>query len=160
VIVNGKWQTRNGIAAGTDAHDLVTGSDTPAFYTADSSVNGCAITATVCVSQLTRDPTPAISSQIQVILKDPIGSTLQFAEDLDAPGEPNNGYLIEDEEQVREAAADEGKATTSPIAPRPQIIDMTSLQSQPQIAQPVTGSGKPSLVGTVADEGITEGMEK
>jgi len=27
VIVNGKWQTRNGIAAGTDAHDLVTDRD-------------------------------------------------------------------------------------------------------------------------------------
>jgi hypothetical protein len=160
VIVNGKWQTRNGIASGTDAHDLVTESASRSDFKADSSVNGCAITAAVCVSQLTRDPTPAISSQIQVTLKDSIGSTPQFAEDLNAPGEPESDYLMEAEEQVQKAAADEGKATPGPIAPRPQIVDMTSLQSQPQIAQPVTGSGKPSLVGTLADEGLTEGAEQ
>lgn len=159
VVVNGKWQTRNGIASGTDAHDLVTESASRSDFKADSSVNGCAITAAVCVSQLTRDPTPAISSQIQVTLKDSIGSTPQFAEDLNAPGEAESDYLMEAEEQVQKAAADESTATTGPIAPRPQIVDMTSLQSQPQIAQPVTGSGKPSLVGTLADEGLTEGAE-
>lgn len=159
VVVNGKWQTRNGIASGTDAHDLVTESASRSDFTADSSVNGCAITAAVCVSQITRDPTPSISSQIQVILKDSIGSTPQFAEDLNASGEPESDYLMEAEEQVQKAAADESTATTGPIAPRPQIVDMTSLQSQPQIAQPVTGSGKPSLVGTLADEGLTEGAE-
>lgn len=160
VVVNGKWQTRKGIASGTDAHDLVAESASRSDFDADSSVNGCAITAAVCVSQLTRDPTPAISSQIQVTLKDSIGSTPQFAEDLNTPGEPESDYLMEAEEQVQKAAADESTATTGPIAPRPQIVDMTSLQLQPQIAQPVTGSGKPSLVGTLADEGLTEGAEQ
>lgn len=160
VVVNGQWRTPNGIVARTEAHDLVAENSSSSFFTADSSVNGCALNAVVCVSELTRDPTPAISSQIQVILNDPIGSTPKFVADLDAPSESGSDYLTETEEQGREAAADEGRATTGPIAPRPQIVDMTSLQAQPQIAQPVTGSGKPSLVGTLADEGLVEGVEK
>jgi len=160
VVVNGQWRTPNGIVARTEAHDLVAENSSSSFFTADSSVNGCALNAVVCVSELTRDPTPAISSQIQVILNDPIGSTPKFVADLDAPSESGSDYLTETEEQGREAAADEDRATTGPIAPRPQIVDMTSLQAQPQIAQPVTGSGKPSLVGTLADEGLVEGVEK
>jgi hypothetical protein len=160
VVVNGQWRTPNGIVARTEAHDLVAENSSSSFFTPDSSVNGCALNAVVCVSELTRDPTPAISSQIQVILNDPIGSTPKFVADLDAPSESGSDYLTETEEQGREAAADEGRATTGPIAPRPQIVDMTSLQAQPQIAQPVTGSGKPSLVGTLADEGLVEGVEK
>lgn len=162
VIVNGKWQTPTGIVGGTDARDLVVdNADTLAFYTADSAVNGCAINAASCVSELTADPTPAISGQIQVITDDPLGSTPQFVDQPPVPDEPGSGEAQttpEEEEEARQVADVEAQNASSPLIPPAPLIDSTPLDPQLMIEQPVAGSGNPSLIGQAVNETSAEGV--
>lgn len=157
VIVNGKWQTAAGIVSGVSARDLVVNNaDTLAFYTADSSVNGCAINASACVSELAVDPAPAISSQIAIISTNLLGNTPQFTPEPPASvAEPGENAVDEATEQSR--AQEDADAAASPIAPPPLMIDSSPLEPQSLVEQPVAGSGNPSLIGSAINEDSAEG---
>ncbi|MBA4355419.1 MAG: hypothetical protein C0409_12080, partial [Novosphingobium sp.] len=146
VIVNGKWQTAQGIVSGFAARDLVVNNaDTLEFFTADSAINSCAINATACVPEVPEmivDPVPAIASQIQIISDNSLGDTPQFTPEADEP-------------QVEEESSE--SAAASPIAPPVQMIDDSPLDPQSLVEQPVAGSGNPSLIGSVVNEGSAEG---
>ncbi|MFM2372282.1 MAG: hypothetical protein RIS85_2004, partial [Pseudomonadota bacterium] len=164
LIVNGKWQTATGVVSGTAAHDLaLANADNLGRFTADSQINGCLLTTTNCLpvlSETTTNPTPAISSQIEMIASGDLGDTPTFAE------EPA-GAADEVTEEERERAQDEAEkavkaeeAAQSPIAPPVQLIDTQPLEPQGVIEQPVAGSGNPALIGSVINEGTTQGDGK
>jgi hypothetical protein len=157
LIVNGKWQTETGIVSGVAARDLIVANgDNLEFYTSDSSINGCAVNATACVSEPEADPVPAISGQIAIISDNTLGNTPQFAEATSDPGDGED-ETAEEKKAVEQAVA-EAEDATSPIAPPPQIIDSKPLESQSMIEQPVAGSGNPSLIGSVVNEDSAEGI--
>lgn len=162
VIVNGKWQTAAGIVSGFAARDLVVNSaDTLAFYTADSSVNGCAINASACVPEMVVDPVPAISSQIEIMTSNVLGDTPEFSPEppADEEREPVALDVIGPvaDPQAREEPASEADVAASPIAPPIEIIDSNPLDPQSLVEQPVAGSGNPSLIGSVVNEDSAEG---
>ncbi len=154
VIVNGRWQTSDGIVGGVAARDLVVeNGENLELYTADSSINGCAIDASACAVEPEADPVPAISSQIAIVSDNVLGNTPQFTEGTSDPGEDE---AAEEKRAIEEALA-QAEGASSPIAPPPQIIDSKPLESQPMIEQPVAGSGNPSLIGSVVNENSAEG---
>ena len=157
VIVNGKWQTAAGIVSGVDARDLVVdNAATLAFYTADSSINGCAVNASACVATQEVDPTPAIAGQIAIVSNDVLGNTPQFAQESTVVSEEATEEAQEEAEAAA-AAAVASENATSPIAPTPQIINTSALEQKSTIDQPVAGSGNPSLIGSVVNEASAEG---
>ncbi len=156
VIVNGRWQTSDGIVGGVAARDLVVeNGENLELYTADSSINGCAIDATACAVEPEADPVPAISSQIAIVSDNVLGNTPQFTEGTSDPGDGED-EAAEEKRAIEEALA-QAEGASSPIAPPPQIIDSKPLESQPMIEQPVAGSGNPSLIGSVVNENSAEG---
>ncbi|MCX7283464.1 MAG: hypothetical protein NTX28_05350, partial [Novosphingobium sp.] len=160
IIVNGKWQTTAGIVSGFAARDLVVQtSDVLSFFAPESTINGCAISASSCVPETMIDPVPAIASQIQIISNNPLGSTPTLVATQEAASQPGEASQDEPycEAQTPEEAAREADDATSPIAPPPQIIDSSPLEPQQQIEQPVAGSGNPSLIGSVVNENSAEG---
>ncbi|MBB3860732.1 hypothetical protein GGQ88_002001 [Novosphingobium hassiacum] len=161
IIVNGKWQTPTGVVSGFAARDLVvSASDVLSFFTPDSTINGCAISASTCVPEMTVDPVPAISSQIQIISNDALGNTPTFTAEPESSASPAASEQQDkpaEEAQTPEEAASEADDAASPIAPPPQIIDSTPLEPQQQVEQPVAGSGNPSLIGSVVNENSAEG---
>lgn len=156
VIVNGRWQTSDGIVGGVAARDLVVeNGENLELYTADSSINGCAIDATACAVEPEADPVPAISSQIAIVSDNVLGNTPQFTEGTSDRGDGED-EAAEEKRAIEEALA-QAEGASSPIAPPPQIIDSKPLESQPMIEQPVAGSGNPSLIGSVVNENSAEG---
>lgn len=156
VIVNGRWQTAGGIVGGIAARDLVVNNaGTLAFYTPDSTVNGCAINASACALLAEIEPVPSLSSQIEIITENPLGDTPQFVEEPSTPAADESEEQAAEEARAAEKAASEAKG--SPIVPPPQIIDSSPLDPQSLVEQPVAGSGNPSLIGSVVNEGSAEG---
>lgn len=157
VIVNGRFQTANGVVSGVAAHNLVVANATSlAAFTADSQINGCLFSVSTCAvapPPPSSDPAPAISSQIEMISTGTLGDTPGFDETPGAPGS-------DDEQSDAPGQKEEegsGDDAASPIAPPPQIINSQSLDPQSQIEQPVAGSGNPSLIGSVVNENSAEG---
>lgn len=159
VIVNGKWQTPDGIIGGVAARDLVVNNaDTLAFYTPDSSVNGCAINASACATVAEADPVPALAAQFEIIGAEPLGNTPQFIDDETDPGPASDGEPdSEEEEAAVQKSTIRARDRSSPIAVPQPVIDSTPLETSPLVEQPVAGSGNPSLIGSVVNEDSAEG---
>lgn len=161
LIVNGKWQTPDGLITGTAVHDVVLeNSDNLGRFSADSQINGCLLTTTNCqpvVNETTSNPTPAISSQIEMIGTAGMGSTPAFAE---SPAGGDADLTEEEQERAQdeaEKAVKAEEAATSPIVPPVQLIDTQPLEPTGVVEQPVAGSGNPALIGSVVNEGNAQG---
>lgn len=161
VIVNGAFQTPDGIVSGAAAHGLVVNSPDADFtpFTADSQINGCLFSVASCASAVEGpDTIGSISGQIEIISNETLGSTPAFVEEPSAPTSSDEGDDPAQEEQQQEEQAAEGEdAASSPIAPPPQLIDSKPLDPLGQIEQPVAGSGNPALIGSVVNEDSAEG---
>lgn len=159
VIVNGAFQTPSGNVTGTAAHDLVVNdpaTDLTAF-SADSQLNGCAFNLKGCTMvREGPDPVASIASQIAIIATATLGSTPAFVEEPAGPGaDPDTNDPAQ--EQQQEQASESEATASSPIAPPPQLIDSSPLDTSNQIEQPVSGSGNPALIGSVVNETSVEG---
>lgn len=159
VVVNGAFQTPNGIVTGAAAHDLVVNDPetnlTP--FSADSQLNGCAFNLKACTMVMEGpDPVASIASQIAIIATATLGSTPAFVEE---PAGTGGGAEPDDpaQEQQQEQATESEAAASAPIAPPPQLIDSRPLDTSSQIEQPVSGSGNPALIGSVVNEDSVEG---
>jgi hypothetical protein len=163
IVVNGAFQTPTGIVSGFAAHDLVVNNPDANFvpYTADSQINGCLLSATVCsVMSEGPDTIGQISGQIEIISNQTLGSTPTFVEEPAAPTGVG-GSTDEDAPPSQQEEASEGEqAASSPIAPAPQLIDSRPLEPQTQVEQPVAGSGNPALIGSVVNENSAEGDDQ
>lgn len=162
VVVNGAFQTPTGVVSGFAAHDLVVNDPDADFvpYTADSQINGCLLSATVCsVMSEGPDTIGQISGQIEIISNQTLGSTPTFVEEPAAPA--SEGGSDEETPAPQQDETSEGEqAASSPIAPAPQLIDSRPLEPQAQVEQPVAGSGNPALIGSVVNENSAEGGDQ
>lgn len=162
VVVNGAFQTPTGVVSGFAAHDLVVNDPDADFvpYTADSQINGCLLSATVCsVMSEGPDTIGQISGQIEIISNQTLGSTPTFVEEPAAPASEGGGDEETPAPQQDETSEGE-QAASSPIAPAPQLIDSRPLEPQAQVEQPVAGSGNPALIGSVVNENSAEGGDQ
>ncbi|WP_156452046.1 hypothetical protein [Novosphingobium sp. CCH12-A3] len=161
IVVNGAFQTPDGIVTGAAAHGLVVNSPDADFtpFTADSQINGCLFSVASCASAMEGpDTIGSISGQIEIISNETLGSTPAFVEEPSGPTSDENSDDPAQEEQQQEERATEGEdAASSPIAPPPQLIDSKPLDPVGQIEQPVAGSGNPALIGSVVNEDSAEG---
>ncbi|QOV92635.1 hypothetical protein [Novosphingobium sp. ES2-1] len=161
IVVNGAFQTPDGIVTGAAAHGLVVNSPDADFtpFTADSQINGCLFSVASCASAMEGpDTIGSISGQIEIISNETLGSTPAFVEEPSGPTSDENSDDPAQEEQQQEERANEGEdAASSPIAPPPQLIDSKPLDPVGQIEQPVAGSGNPALIGSVVNEDSAEG---
>lgn len=151
LIVNGAFQTPTGIVSGVSAHDLaVAQADELAMFSADSQINGCLLSASVCASPMQgADVIGAISGQIQVVMQDPIGTTPPLSQQA-AQAIEENDQDEQSDVQPRDAEADAGPS--SPIVPPVQLVDSSRLEQQMQIDQPVAGSGNPAFTGSLGSD--------
>lgn len=159
VVVNGAFQTSNGIVTGSAAHDLVVNDPEANLtaFSADSQLNGCAFNLKACTMVMEgADPVASIAGQIAIIATATLGSTPAFVEEpAAAGGDPDSDDPAQ--EQQPEQASEGEAAASSPIAPPPQLIDSRPLDTSSQIEQPVSGSGNPALIGSVVNEDSVEG---
>lgn len=158
VVVNGAFQTPDGIVGGAAAHDLAIAQATDlAPFAADSQINGCLFTIARCVTvpEPPREPdvppvVGAISGQFEVILSDPIGTTPGFAEE---PADEGN----EPEDSNMPASSSESGAAAGPIVPPINIIDDSPLDPVSRIEEPVTGGGNPAFYGSNGPDAPAQG---
>ncbi|MGE8132022.1 hypothetical protein ACQKO5_00330 [Novosphingobium subterraneum] len=159
IVVNGAFQTPDGIVTGAAAHGLVVNSPNADFtpFTADSQINGCLFSVASCASAMEGpDTIGSISGQIAIISTQTLGSTPAFTKEPAAPTTDAEGDDPAQEQQGERATEGED-AASSPIAPPPQLIDSRPLDPVGQIEQPVAGSGNPALIGSVVNEDSAEG---
>ncbi|MBB4615840.1 hypothetical protein [Novosphingobium taihuense] len=162
VVINGAFQTPTGLVSGFAAHDLVVNDPDADFlpFSADSQINGCLLSASVCsVMAEGPDTIGQISGQIEIISNQTLGSTPTFVEEPGAPA--SEGGSDEEAPPSQQEESSEGEqAASSPIAPAPQLIDSRPLEPQAQVEQPVAGSGNPALIGSVVNENSAEGGDQ
>lgn len=150
MVVNGAFQTANGVVAGRDALDLVTATaDNLEIFASGSQINGCSLVGAACAP--TVDPVAAMSSQFAVLTAPGLGDT---------PPPAGNGSANEDgdddDEQdgtgvlpppVPMGAGSESDPAASPIAPPAPVIDSRPINAAVVIEEPVSGGGNPALIG-------------
>lgn len=103
--------------------DMVLPDLTVSQFSAGSAINGCALTATACITFSSDSPSAAIANDI---------------------GSRSEGEDAQQEEKEREEKAEfiaEKAASTSPIQPPVSIIDSRPLVVQPVLDDPITGGG-------------------
>lgn len=98
-------------------------------YGTTSSINGCALSASMCSSFSADSPATLIASDI-----------------VDRPAE-NEGEEEKDRDEQQEVMAEKA-ASSNPIQPPVTIIDARPMIVQPILDDPITGSGNPALVNS------------
>ncbi|MCW1384841.1 hypothetical protein OLX02_18650 [Novosphingobium sp. KCTC 2891] len=157
MIVNGRFSSGSTVLSGTDAVDAFKANHAQiGFFSADSRLNGCLISAASCLV-ITETPDPAISSQITLLNGGGLGDTPGFGSGGgsgggDGPDEGDNG----DGQQQGEG----GDGGASPIAPPTPLIDMRPLNPPGKIEEPVAGSGNPALMGSAGNGNSAQGGEQ
>lgn len=134
VIINGAFQTANGLSTGADAYNLLInrpGIDFTGIGT-DSTFNGCLLAAGTCGS----DPAVSISDEFGQLSTDKLSD------------EPFGQQEGESQEEQRDDADASAATSKGPIAPPAPLIDSRPLRPPVLITEPQTGSGNPSLQGT------------
>ncbi len=135
VVIYGATLNTDGTqVVNSDVRDTLFPTAPTSGFTAESSVNGCLLTATVCITMNSED-TPIATN-----IRDTIVEQQETVED---------GADEEVTEEEKEEA--EEKATSkSPISRTVSIINTRPMSSTGSISEPVTSGGNPNLMGAPA----------
>ncbi|MEH6757281.1 MAG: hypothetical protein V7676_07190 [Parasphingorhabdus sp.] len=105
-----------------------------AGFTAGSSINGCALTASACVT-VSRDEVPIATNVRDTVQEQP-----------QATEEASDEELTEEEQEE----AEEKATSKSPISRTVSIINTRPMSGAGAISEPVTSGGNPNLMGATA----------
>lgn len=179
IVINGQFQTVDGVVLGRDAFALVQADPTPdseqfAGYSANSQLNGCQFLGGTCAP--VTDPVAAISSEINLFVTSilPDAPSAPEAARSDEEADEDQTVAAESESDRRrseqpsdqasdpaaiEAAEAEGEVdgNKSPIAPPAPLVNTRPLSSTTDISSPVSGAGNPALLGTASEEEPPDG---
>jgi len=133
IVIYGQLIGANGDAITNEAvRGALFANGAPSGYTANSSVNGCLLTASECLP-----PLPG---------NDNSGTVTNAVRDI---GQGSDAEQREREEQKRaaeEAAREGGEPPKRPIPPPVNIVNTRRLGVEPLVSEPVTGGGNPNLI--------------
>lgn len=118
----------------SDVRDSIFPTAPTSGFTAESSINGCLLTATVCITMNSED-TPIASNVRDTIL-----------EQQEAVEEGTDEDVTEEEKEE----AEEKATSKSPISRTVSIINTRPMGSTGSISEPVTSGGNPNLMGAPA----------
>jgi len=118
----------------SDVRDSIFPTAPTSGFTAESSINGCLLTATVCITMNSED-TPIASNVRDTIV-----------EQQEAVEEGTDEEVTEEEKEE----AEEKATSKSPISRTVSIINTRPMGSTGSISEPVTSGGNPNLMGAPA----------
>ncbi len=118
----------------SDVRDSIFPTAPTSGFTAESSINGCLLTATVCITMNSED-TPIASNVRDTIV-----------EQQEAVEEGVDEEVTEEEKEE----AEEKATSKSPISRTVSIINTRPMGSTGSISEPVTSGGNPNLMGAPA----------
>ncbi|HEX7872201.1 MAG TPA: hypothetical protein VF475_04770 [Sphingobium sp.] len=138
LIINGQLLTDGNLLTGLAVRDFLVDDVNRPFFTPESSINGCALTAANC--------NPAIINTPPILQSDNLLVT-QIAPAPTRPELEEGGTREETPEERRLRELAEKEAKSLPIPPPTPLIDTQPLNPQSDLDEPVSGSGNPSLIG-------------
>jgi hypothetical protein len=148
VIINGQILTDSSLVTGTDVLGLLVDNDSRPYFTADSAINGCLVSAASCATAVT--PGAILQSDILA----PVTQQITAEDVVPTDDQP------ETDEERRQRELAEAEAKRVPIPPPAPIIDTQPLDPVIDVDEPVAGSGNPALLGGgTADMAIGRGKQ-
>lgn len=146
-IVNGQIMTPSGLLTGADAYAFLVDDSNRAVFSADSTINGCAVSVATCISaQPPQDFTQADTFAFLDTDTDTATDTASVSSVVSADPEPAaDEPASEEERKAEEEGAEAGKR--APIPPPAPLINTRPLDPPVNVEEPVAGSGNPALIG-------------